>query len=177
MGEFLENDTSYNILGINREFYNRVCEIYGIVNNYKNMLFIPIYQVIENNDDIVLCDITVQKNENYIASNILVHNSEGLDIPDLNTEILTTSVSDIQQSSGRILRKYHEEIDPMIVDIVDNCGNFINQWKQRQKYYKSENYIISQRTIDIDCFDKNDRVLQGLSTPLKKIVKKPGCLI
>lgn len=75
--------------------------------------------------------------------------SEGLDIPELNTEILTTSHVDVQQSVGRILRKPHD-ITPLVIDIVDNCGNFTKQSYSRNKFYKNEKYIINSIKINID---------------------------
>jgi len=68
--------------------------------------------------------------------------SEGLDIPDLNTEILATPMADVVQSAGRILRKYHEDINPVIVDLIDVCGNFANQGNVRSRYYKEEGHEI-----------------------------------
>jgi len=47
---------------------------------------------------------------------------EGLDIPDLNTVILTTPKSDIQQSIGRILRKENDDEYPLIIDIADKSN-------------------------------------------------------
>jgi superfamily II DNA or RNA helicase len=81
--------------------------------------------------------------------------SEGLDIPDLNTEILATSHTDVQQSVGRILRKNHD-ISPIVVDMVDKCGNFVNQSYSRNKYYKSENYNIYNHKIKLDTFNNDN---------------------
>lgn len=63
--------------------------------------------------------------------------SEGLDIPTLNTIILTTSRKNVEQSVGRILRKQSNfEVLPLIVDIVDNIKQFKNQSNIRKRYYK-----------------------------------------
>jgi len=63
--------------------------------------------------------------------------SEGLDIPSLNTIILTTSRKKVEQSVGRILRKQSGyDVQPLIVDIVDNIKQFKNQGSIRKRYYK-----------------------------------------
>ena len=70
--------------------------------------------------------------------------SEGMDIPKLDTIILSTPKSDIIQSVGRILRKKPEDriYIPLIIDINDNFSMFINQSKKRLKYYKKCSYNI-----------------------------------
>jgi superfamily II DNA or RNA helicase len=76
--------------------------------------------------------------------------SEGLNIPDLNTEIIATPVSEVEQSVGRILRKFHEKINPIVVDLIDQCGNFGRQGSSRAKFYKDEDYIIQDYKISLD---------------------------
>ena len=68
--------------------------------------------------------------------------SEALDIPSLNTLILITSRKNVEQSVGRILRRNDHEVQPLIVDIVDNLKVFINQGYCRRRYYKSLKYNI-----------------------------------
>jgi superfamily II DNA or RNA helicase len=75
--------------------------------------------------------------------------SEGLDIPDLNTLILATPSTDIEQSVGRILRKYHE-IHPVIIDLVDHFGNFKKHFAIRKKLYNAEEYVIEKYDMYID---------------------------
>ena len=66
--------------------------------------------------------------------------SEGMDIPDLNTLIMASPKSDIEQSVGRILRKNHEDVTPKIYDIVDDFSVFTNQGNKRRQFYKKNNY-------------------------------------
>jgi superfamily II DNA or RNA helicase len=66
--------------------------------------------------------------------------SEGMDIPELNTLIMASPKSDIEQSVGRILRKDHEDITPKIFDIVDDFSVFTNQGNKRRQFYKKNNY-------------------------------------
>ena len=54
--------------------------------------------------------------------------SEGMDIPSLNTLILASPMSEVEQSVGRILRKDHANLVPLVYDIADNFSVFINQF-------------------------------------------------
>jgi len=81
--------------------------------------------------------------------------SEALDIPALNTMILLSSTNDlntIEQTTGRILRDFQNQYNPLIVELVDNCGNFVKHARTRSKYYKNENYVVTKLKIDIDLF-------------------------
>lgn len=70
--------------------------------------------------------------------------SEGLNIPTLNTLILASPISDIQQSVGRILREKKEsrKYIPLCIDIYDELSVFKFKGFKRIKYYKSNGYII-----------------------------------
>lgn len=72
--------------------------------------------------------------------------SEGLDIKTLNTLIMSTPKTDIQQSVGRILREKHNQ--PIVVDIIDSHEPFKNQWKKRRSFYMKEKYKIIYTTSD-----------------------------
>jgi superfamily II DNA or RNA helicase len=75
---------------------------------------------------------------------------EGLDIPDRNTLVWSTPPGvEIEQPAGRILRKYHKDINPMIIDIVDNTGNFPNHSRERNKWFTEEDYIIHDHTVEL----------------------------
>lgn len=75
--------------------------------------------------------------------------SEGMDLPNLNTEIISTPITDVEQSVGRILRKFHDKINPIVIDLVDQCGNFTRQASTRAKFYKSEGYEIHNLKIPL----------------------------
>ena len=70
--------------------------------------------------------------------------AEGMDIPHLDTLILASPRTDIEQSVGRILRKKAEDraIKPIIVDIVDRFSIFLRQGQKRCTYYKKNKYNI-----------------------------------
>ena len=71
--------------------------------------------------------------------------AEGLDIKTLTTLIMSTPMTRIEQSVGRILRQKHEN-PPIVVDIIDTHANFQNQWAKRRRFFKTQNYKIIQTT-------------------------------
>jgi superfamily II DNA or RNA helicase len=94
--------------------------------------------------------------------------SEGVSVKDLNTLILITPKKFIghlknttknesgkmEQIVGRIFRKEHIDIHPMIVDLFDNFSVYKNQANQRKTFYKQHfNKIsIKEQTINLDDF-------------------------
>lgn len=86
--------------------------------------------------------------------------SEGLDIPSLNTLILATPRSNIIQSVGRILRKERTDINPLVIDIIDNIQPFSTQGYKRKKFYREMKYIIDYANIvdeKIISYNKDDK--------------------
>ena len=92
--------------------------------------------------------------------------SEGLDIPDLDTLIMTTPKSNITQSIGRIMRKELYDNIPLIVDIVDKIDIFYAMYNKRKKIYQENKYEIkvinklddsinNELDIDINIEDEN----------------------
>ncbi len=77
---------------------------------------------------------------------------EGLDIERLNTVIMTTSKSSVQQAIGRIMRKAGKDITvmPLIIDVVDTISTFPKQYEKREKLYKKYNYDIEKYYIHDD---------------------------
>lgn len=100
---------------------------------------------------------------------------EGLDIDGLNTLVLATPKKNIIQSIGRIMRKPIAEgdINPLVIDIVDNVSCFKNWGYQRNKYYKSKKYTIdTYRTFNDKCLNFKDyMVREGICT--KTDINKP----
>jgi superfamily II DNA or RNA helicase len=82
--------------------------------------------------------------------------SEGLNIPTLNTVILASPISDIQQSVGRILRekKTERKYKPLCIDIFDDFSLFKFKGYKRIKYYKNNGYLIKT-------FIDNELVMDG----------------
>lgn len=79
---------------------------------------------------------------------------EGLDLPDLNTLILATPETDVEQAVGRILRKYHNQINPLVIDLIDKFGNFPRHGKCREKFYQSEDYAVNNYSMSLSDDDK-----------------------
>ena len=70
--------------------------------------------------------------------------SEGMDIPKLNTCILGSPKSDVEQSVGRIFsEKEHDRTHhPLIIDIIDDFSLFKKQADKRQTLYRKMNFKI-----------------------------------
>ena len=70
-----------------------------------------------------------------IATFQLAH--EGLDIPALDTVVLSTPKSDIKQSIGRIMRETPGKTnDPLIYDIVDHWSVLYSMYRKRCVVYR-----------------------------------------
>ena len=68
---------------------------------------------------------------------------EGLDIPTLDTVILATAKSDIQQSIGRVMRETPgKNNNPHIYDIVDHWSILFAMYKKRLRVYKQGGFKI-----------------------------------
>ena len=76
--------------------------------------------------------------------------NEGLDIPSLNGLVLATPKSDIIQTVGRISRVKHENIQPLIIDAVDNFSIFERQGKKRLDLYRKNKYEVEDIKYDLD---------------------------
>lgn len=84
--------------------------------------------------------------------------SEGLDIPDLDTLIMTTPKSNITQSIGRIMRKELYDNIPLIVDIVDKIDIFYAMYNKRKKIYQENKYEIKVINKLDDSIDNNNEI-------------------
>jgi len=71
--------------------------------------------------------------------------SEAMNIKSLNTVLLVSPRSNVEQSTGRILRVLAKDriVEPLIVDFIDPHDPFQSQWKRRHSYYKKCAYSIS----------------------------------
>ena len=100
--------------------------------------------------------------------------SEGMDIPKLNTIILSSPKSDIVQSVGRILRQKKENRikHPHIIDINDGISMFNNQYKKRLSHYSKNKYDITIFNID-----GTKEKYKTKNTKNKKKINLEECLI
>lgn len=70
--------------------------------------------------------------------------SEGMDIPTLNTLILASPYTSIEQSIGRIQRQKKDERKyiPLTIDIWDNFSVFDKKGYTRKRFYDKNNYKV-----------------------------------
>ena len=69
--------------------------------------------------------------------------SEGFDLPSLDTLILASPKSDVEQSIGRVQRKHiitENDNIPLVIDIIDNFSLFERQANKRKTFYKKMKY-------------------------------------
>lgn len=69
---------------------------------------------------------------------------EGMDVPTLNTLVLASPVSSIEQAIGRIQRqqKHSRKYQPLVIDIIDEFSIFERQGMKRLAFYKKNKYEI-----------------------------------
>ena len=76
-----------------------------------------------------------------VATFQLAH--EGLDIPVLDTVILSTPKSDIKQSIGRVMRETAGKLNnPLIYDIADQWSVFFSMYAKRLRVYREGGFVI-----------------------------------
>ena len=66
---------------------------------------------------------------------------EGFDVPELDTLILASPKSNVEQAVGRILRQKNKN-EPIVIDIVDSFSIFKGQYYKRRKFYKLSEFAI-----------------------------------
>lgn len=76
--------------------------------------------------------------------------SEGFDCKRLNTLILASPRSDVEQSVGRILRlqAHKRTVQPLVIDIADMFSIFVSQVDKRIRFYEKEHYDINGHLVD-----------------------------
>jgi superfamily II DNA or RNA helicase len=83
--------------------------------------------------------------------------AEGFNVPTLNTVLLATPKSAVEQAIGRVLRQRPEErkVAPLICDVLDSpFAECHGQWRKRAKLYKSCGYKI--RWVGEDSFEEDE---------------------
>lgn len=90
--------------------------------------------------------------------------SEGFSVESLNTLISLTPQQEVEQTVGRILRKQGANTlnGPLIIDLIDHCGNFINHSRVRNKIYSNEGF----RVVNLPAVNLDDNPLQNFRPEL-----------
>jgi len=69
--------------------------------------------------------------------------SEGMDVKTLDTLILASPRSEMEQIVGRIFRPCPDKKTPLIVDIYEDYYDFyLGMWRKRHRFYTSEGYVM-----------------------------------
>lgn len=104
-----------------------------------------------------MCDLDISATKQIILATYQM-SSEGLNIPTLNTLILASPISDIQQSVGRILREKKEDRKyiPITIDIYDDLSIVKNKGYKRLRFYKSNGYIIKNFIENLQISDHSN---------------------
>jgi superfamily II DNA or RNA helicase len=100
--------------------------------------------------------------------------SEGMDVPELNTVILASPKSDIQQSIGRIFRQKAEdrEHQPLIIDLIDeNIPSFKRKFTQRNRIYRKNKFNVTKEEV----YEKQNII--KISDHFKEEIKLKECII
>jgi superfamily II DNA or RNA helicase len=76
--------------------------------------------------------------------------AEGFDCQALDTLIMATPKREIEQCTGRIMRKKKNDRvhTPLIIDIADEFSNFKAWTQKRIKFYKDKNYKIQEYEVN-----------------------------
>uniref|UniRef100_A0A6C0DSQ2 Helicase ATP-binding domain-containing protein n=1 Tax=viral metagenome TaxID=1070528 RepID=A0A6C0DSQ2_9ZZZZ len=102
--------------------------------------------------------------------------SEAMNIPALNTILLATPKSNIEQSVGRILREKKDarRFAPVILDVLDNQHQgCIGQYKKRKAYYKACGY-----KVHVLNFGQREVAAETVAAPAEEPpAATAGCLI
>lgn len=70
---------------------------------------------------------------------------EGYDDPLLDTLIMGTPRSRVQQTVGRIERTHEGKLRPLVVDLYDDFSLFPAMWMKRRRFYTSRGFAITER--------------------------------
>ena len=97
-----------------------------------------------------------------LATYMLV--SEAFDLDKLNTLIMASPKKTIEQAVGRILRKKHTEVRPLIIDIVDQFACFKSQGYSRKKFFKKHDW-------EIDVVTVHDGIEKGRKNVFKALIE------
>jgi len=102
--------------------------------------------------------------------------AEGLDISTIDTIILGTPKTDIEQAVGRIRPKVGvvAKNSPLVIDMVDDFSIFARQAEKRFQFYKKKNYLIETFNVSKDGNTENKIDTWDPENTDKKKTKEPA---
>jgi superfamily II DNA or RNA helicase len=102
----------------------------------------------------------------------LAMSAEGMDIPRLDTLVLATPVSAIEQPIGRIQRQKPSERThtPMTIDVWDQYSLYYNQGRRRRDFYFKSGYVVERIATAKE--EEADGEAEVDATKTKKPVRK-----
>ena len=129
-----------------------------------NLLYNMLKEIIDEKDLAYYIGTKMKKEEkkNALNKKVIIATtksfSEGIDKQDLNTLILCCPKKHIEENLikkkngsssfiqiiGRIMRKDHLDINPMVIDIFDDFSIYKYQFYSRKKFYEKQNWEIIQ---------------------------------
>ena len=68
---------------------------------------------------------------------------QGFDVPRLDTLVMATPVTSIEQPIGRILRVHPDKADPLVIDVVDPYSIFAGEARKRLGFYAANGYNVA----------------------------------
>jgi len=101
---------------------------------------------------------------------------EAMDIPILDTLLMATSKSNIEQSVGRIQRKteYPDERPPLVIDLIDKFSSFYTQSFKRERFYKKKHYPVTNFIFDED---DSKQLYTDFTEEIKNITDYPSDIL
>ena len=121
-------------------------EVRFLIDYYDLDVALPCYRwvvvkSVEEVGHLEVGDISVEEYKNYILSGVVVHNSEGTDIPALDTIFFGTPRSDVEQAVGRTQRRHIGKKRLLIVDPVFQTPHNMKLGARRKKQYEKIGFV------------------------------------
>lgn len=72
---------------------------------------------------------------------------QGFDVPRLDTLVMATPVTAVEQAIGRVLRVHPDKPDPLVVDVVDPFSIFAGEARKRGRFYDDNGYEVTDEEL------------------------------
>ena len=136
--------------------------ILDIINNNKHRVILVLTQIRNHaeylhsqlsNSGLYMGGMTIEQLNESNKKDIIIGTynmaSEGYDNPRLDTLLLATPKSDVEQAVGRILRKQNKN-SPLVIDIQDFHSTFTYSNYKRLTFYKKRGFLKQKEELVID---------------------------